>query len=163
VEIFLIISGVICAILGIIGCVLPALPGPPLSYTALLLLHFSGREPVFNKDFLVILAIITLLVSLGDYFLPIMGAKKYGTSRYGIWGAIIGMIIGIFFLPPLGMIIGLFMGAILGEMIAGKEKSSALKSGLVTFTGSIIAIFIKLSLSLIIAFYFFTNLIRLKI
>ncbi len=162
-EYFLIILGVICSILGVIGCVLPALPGPPLSYTSLLLLQFSSQEHVFTKNFLMVLAVITVLVSLGDYFLPLWGAKRYGTSRQGVWGAVIGMVIGIFFFPPLGMIIGLFMGAILGEIVAGKENSRALRSGMIIFLGSVMAIFVKLSLSLVLAFYFFTGLFRLMI
>ena len=159
-EYVLIIVGVICTVVGIIGCIFPAIPGPPVSYAALILLQFAKEEPVFSKSFLVKFAILTIVVSLGDYFLPLLGAKKYGTTKYGIWGAIIGMIAGIIFFPPFGIILGLFIGAIIGELIAGKENSMALKAGLVTFIGSITAVFIKLSLSLVIAFYFFIYLFK---
>jgi len=159
-EFILILSGIICIIIGIIGCIFPAIPGPPISYAALILLQFAKEEPVFSKSFLVRFAILTIIVSLGDYFLPLLGAKKYGTSKYGIWGAILGMMAGIIFFPPLGMILGIFIGAIVGELIAGKENSMALKAGLATFIGSISAVFIKLSFSVVMAFYFFVYLFK---
>ncbi|MBA3062672.1 MAG: DUF456 domain-containing protein, partial [Atribacteria sp.] len=112
------------------------------------------------KSFLIRFAVLTVIVSLMDYFLPLLGAKLYGTSKYGIWGAIIGMIAGIIFFPPFGMILGIFIGAIVGELIAGKENSMALKAGMVTFIGSITAVFIKLSLSVVMAFYFFIYLFK---
>jgi len=159
-EYGLILLGIICTVIGVIGCIFPAIPGPPLSYAALILLQFAKEEPVFSKSFLVRFAIFTIVVSLGDYFLPLLGAKKYGTSKYGIWGAIIGMTAGIIFFPPFGMIIGIFVGAILGELIAGKENSMALKAGLATFIGSMAAVLIKLSLSVVMAFYFFIYLFK---
>jgi len=159
-EFVLILIGVISIIIGIIGCIFPAIPGPPFSYAALILLQFAKEESVFSKSFLVRFAVLTVIVSLVDYFLPLLGAKLYGTSKYGIWGAIIGMIIGIIFFPPFGMILGIFIGAIVGELIAGKENSRALKAGLVTFIGSITAVFIKLSLSVAMAFYFFIYLFK---
>jgi len=157
-EYGLILLGIICTVIGIIGCIFPAIPGPPLSYAALILLQFAKEEPVFSKGFLVRFAILTVIISLIDYFLPLLGAKLYGATKYGIWGAIIGMIAGIIFFPPFGMIIGIFIGAIIGELISGKENSMALKAGIVTFIGSITAVFIKLSLSLVMAFYFFIYL-----
>jgi len=138
----------------------PAIPGPPLSYIALILLQFAKEEPVFKENFLISFAFYTVLVFLLDYILPLLGAKLYGTTKRGIWGAIIGMIVGIFIIPPFGMILGIFLGTVIGELTAGKESSMALKSGIVTFVGSIIATFIKLSLSLVMAFYFFTFLFK---
>lgn len=95
---------------------------------------------------------LTVLVTVLDYVLPIWGAKVYKASKYGIWGSIIGMIIGVFFFPPWGMILGLLVGAVLGELIAGKQSSEAFKVGFVTFAASIIMIFAKLVLSGIMSF-----------
>lgn len=159
-EFILILLGVVCTIVGVIGCIFPAIPGPPLSYAALILLQFAKEEPAFSKSFLVKFAILTIAVSLGDYFLPLLGAKRYSTSKYGIWGAILGMMAGIIFFPPFGMILGIFIGAIVGELIAGKENSMALKAGLATFIGSMTAVLIKLSLSVVMAFYFFIYLLK---
>jgi uncharacterized protein YqgC (DUF456 family) len=95
-----------------------------------------------------------LIITVLDYILPIYGSKKYGVSKYGIWGSVIGMLIGILFFPPVGMIIGLFLGAFLGELIIGKSELEALKGGFITFIFSLIAIFIKVALSIVFTFYF---------
>lgn len=79
--------GIIFMITGIIGCVLPFLPGPPLNYIGLLLLHFTGRYQ-FSTEFLVFWAIITAVVNGLDLVIPVWGTKKFGGSKYGIWGSI---------------------------------------------------------------------------
>jgi uncharacterized protein YqgC (DUF456 family) len=100
------------------------------------------------------MGIITALVYLLDYFLPLIGARLFKASKQGIWFSIIGMLIGIFFFPPFGMIIGLLLGAIIGELISGKAKEEALKVGFVSFVFSIISILIKIFLVGLMAFYF---------
>ncbi len=153
-EFFLIFCGIIFLIAGLIGCILPVLPGPPLSYTALLFLEFSQKEQVFSKTFLIIFAVLTIFVTIIDYILPVLGAKWYGASKKGIWGSIIGMLIGLLFFPPVGMIIGVLIGAVVGELMAGKENSKALKAGVATFIAAIAGIFIKFSLSIVMTFCF---------
>ncbi len=103
---------------------------------------------------ILIFGIITLAITILDYLLPIWGAKVYKASKYGIWGSIIGMIVGIFFFPPWGMIVGILFGAVCGELIAGKKSSEAFKIGIVTFIASIIMIIAKLVISGIMTFYF---------
>lgn len=151
-ETLIIIIGVVLNILGVIGCIAPALPGPPLNYITLLLIHYSGYP--FSNKFLFIWLGITILITALDYILPLMGAKFYGVSNKGIWGSFIGMVIGIIFFPPFGMILGLLIGAIIGELIAGKQDSEALRSGMVTFLLSMFMIIAKLAVSGIMMFYF---------
>jgi len=153
IEILLIIIGLLIAVVGIIGCIIPAIPGPPLNFLSLVILELA-IEDAFSSDFFILWAIITVVVTALDYLLPIMGAKVYKASGFGIWGSIIGMIIGIFFFPPFGMILGLFVGAVFGELIAGKEEWQALKVGTVTFAASMLMILIKLAVSGIMTFYF---------
>lgn len=153
-EYFLFAVGVILTVTGIIGCIMPALPGPPLSFAALVLLKFAVGD-FLTVELLIILGVLTLAVSVLDYLIPSWGAKVFGASKYGVWGSFIGMILGIFFFPPLGMIIGLLLGAIIGEVLAGQNRSAALKAGLGSFLFSLIAMFLKLSLSVVMAFYFF--------
>ncbi|MBU1078766.1 MAG: DUF456 domain-containing protein [Spirochaetes bacterium] len=156
-EYVLIVLGGLCTLAGIIGCILPALPGPPLSYIALIFLQIAKDHP-FSTFFLILFGILTVIVTVVDYILPILGAKWYGVSKYGIWGSVIGMVLGLLFLPPFGMIIGILLGAIIGELYAGKEKSKALKAGVVTFVANVAAMVIKLSLSIVMAFYFIIKL-----
>jgi uncharacterized protein len=159
IETLLIIIGLIIAFVGLIGCVIPAIPGPPLNFLALVILELA-IDDAFTSDFFILWGIITIVVTVLDYVLPIMGAKVYRASSFGIWGSIIGMIIGILFFPPFGMILGLFVGAVLGELIAGKEEWQALKVGTVTFVASMLMILAKLAVSGIMTFYFIKRTIE---
>jgi uncharacterized protein YqgC (DUF456 family) len=124
--IVLIILGVICLFVGIIGCVIPGVAGPPFSFLALILLSIAkGWEP-FSAQFLIVMAVITIVVTVLDYVVPAAGAKKFGASRAGFWGAVLGLFGGLILFPPFGMILGAFLGAIVGELSVGKEGSQAL-------------------------------------
>jgi hypothetical protein len=105
-----------------------------------------------------VLGALTVVVQALDYLLPAVGAKKFGATKYGFWGAIIGMLLGIIFVPPLGIIIGAFLGAIFGEVIAGKEASEALKAGWGVFVGVMVGMLLKLILAGVMTFYFFKAL-----
>jgi uncharacterized protein YqgC (DUF456 family) len=152
--IVLIILAFICVIVGIIGCIVPGIAGPPFSYASLILLSIAKRWHPFSAKFLIIMAAITVFVTGLDYLLPAVGAKKYGASKLGFWGAIIGMILGILFFPPLGMIIGAFLGAIVGELLKGKQSYEALKAGWGVFVGILLAVLLKLIATGVMTFYF---------
>ena len=152
-DILLIVLGIILMIGGILGSILPFLPGPPLSYAGLLLLHFTSAHQ-FSKRFLIIWAIITLITYLIDYLIPIWGTKRFGGSKQGIWGSVIGLVAGIFFFPPFGIIAGPFAGAFIGELIAGKNTSSALKAGFGSFVGFLAGTIIQLIAAGMMAWYF---------
>jgi hypothetical protein len=152
--IILIILGVICLIIGIIGCIIPGLAGPPFSFLALILLSIAKHWEPFSPTFLIAMAAVTIIVTALDYIVPAAGAKKYGASKFGFWGAVIGMIIGIIYIPPLGMIIGAFIGAFIGELLIGKQSSAALKAGWGVFVGVMIGILLKLIASGVMTFYF---------
>lgn len=157
-DLVLIGFGIIFMITGIIGCVLPFLPGPPLNYIGLLLLHFTERYQ-FSTEFLVFWAIITAIVYGLDLVIPVWGTKKFGGSKYGIWGSVIGLLAGFFFFPPLGIIIGPFAGAVIGEFFAGKDSGAALKSGFGSFVGFIAGTVLKIAASGVMTWYFVKQLI----
>uniref|UniRef100_UPI003217E346 DUF456 domain-containing protein n=1 Tax=uncultured Draconibacterium sp. TaxID=1573823 RepID=UPI003217E346 len=150
--------GVLFIISGILGCVLPIIPGPPLSYIGLILLHITERFQ-FSIKFLIIWAVITAAVYTFDYIVPIWGTKKFGGSKRGVWGSIIGLVIGLFLFPPFGIIIGPFAGAVIGELTAGKDHGTALKSGFGSFIGFMAGTLLKLITSGIMTWYFFKELI----
>jgi uncharacterized protein YqgC (DUF456 family) len=104
--IILVVLGLLLALAGLIGCLLPVVPGPPLSFLALLLISLAKNWEPFSVPFLIVMGCLTAAVAIMDYLIPIKGAQKYGASRYGIWGSVMGMLVGIFFFPPLGMILG---------------------------------------------------------
>ena len=114
-DILLIILGAICLLLGLIGCVAPVLPGVPLSYLGLLLLHWTDRVQ-FSWQFLVVWGVVVVVIQILDYFIPAWGTKKFGGTKYGVWGSTIGLFVGLF-MGPLGIVVGPFIGAVLGELI----------------------------------------------
>ncbi len=150
-DIFLLILGIICLLTGLAGAVLP-LPGPPLSYVGLVLLHVS-RFAEFSMMVLVSLGIVTLVIAILDYYIPIWGTKKFGGTRSGAIGATLGLLIGFFFIPAIGMFIGTFLGALIGELIGGSNVKSALKSATGSFLGFLTGIVMKVILCLIMIGY----------
>lgn len=155
-DIFLAILGSVCIIVGVLGSLLPILPGPPISYAGVLLLHFT-KYAQYGTRFLILFAALTAVVALLDYVIPIWGTKKFGGSRYGTWGATLGVLVGIF-MGPLGMIVGPFFGAVIGEMIYGKKSNEAFRAGIGSFIGFVTGTLMKIVLSVILAFHFFKAL-----
>lgn len=154
----LIAIGIILMISGVLGCVLPIIPGPPLSYVGLLLLHFTQAYQ-FSSRFLIIWAVITAVVYALDFIIPAWGTKKFGGSKRGVWGSIIGLLIGMFLFPPIGIIIGPFIGAVIGELTSGKESNEALKSGFGSFLGFLVGTLLKLIVSGMMTWYFAKEMI----
>ena len=152
-DTILIISGALLILLGIAGSVLPVLPGPPLGYAGLLLLHFTS-EPHFTIRFLVAWGLVTAAITVLDYVIPVFGTKYFGGTSRGMWGAAVGLVIGIFFLPPAGMIIGPFFGALIGEMTGGAKSGPAFKAAFGSFIGFLAGTFMKLALSVTFAVLF---------
>lgn len=156
-DFVLIALAVILLLAGIIGCVVPLIPGPPLSYAAILLLQFSSHSP-FSEEFLVMWGAITIAVTILDYWVPVYGTKKLGGTKTGVRGAAIGLVIGIFFYPPLGIVVGPFLGALLGEIIAGQQFSRAVRSAMGSFIGFITGTLMKLAVSVVLSYHFIVNL-----
>ena len=151
-DYILLITGIILMILGIIGCLVPVLPGPPFSFLGILLLHFS-RFGQFTTMALITFGCIALAVTILDYIVPVWGTRKFGGSKYGTRGATIGLIIGLF-LGPLGLILGPFLGAFVGELIFKDNINYATKAGFGSLLGFLTGIGLKLAASLIMTFYF---------
>lgn len=143
-------------IIGIVGCLVPVLPGPPLSFLGLLILHFTEFAD-FRINLLIILGLIAIIVAVFDYVVPIWGTKKLGGTKYGIRGATIGLLIGLFFGPP-GIIIGPFIGAVIGELIYKDDFNYAIRAGFGSLVGFMAGIGLKLATSLVITFYFVRGL-----
>ena len=154
----LLILGIIAMILGIIGCLVPVLPGPPLSFLGLLFLHLT-KFGHFTTTTLIIFASVAVVVSILDYLVPVWGTKKFGGSKYGTRGATVGLIIGLF-LGPVGIIIGPLIGAFVGEMIFKDDVKYAFRAGFGSLVGFLTGIGLKLATSLIMTFYFAKTLIN---
>ncbi len=157
-AIILIIIGLLLALTALVGSIIPPIPGPALSLAALVLLSYAKDWAPFSPTFLIVMAVLTVLLEVLDYVIPLIGAKKYDASKTGMWGAVIGMLAGVFFFPPWGIFIGTFVGAFIGEMIAGKEGKKALRVGWGIFLGNMLTRGLKLSFTGIALFFYVTNM-----
>lgn len=150
-EWFWIILGIGLCLIAIVGSLLPLLPGPPIAYAGLLLQQFREPDP-FSTKFLMILAGFVIASLALDYLIPIWGTKKFGGTKYGVWGCTLGFL-AAFWLGPLGVIIGPFAGAFLGEMIAGQNSKKSLKAALGSFVGFLLGSFLKLVICFFMLYY----------
>ena len=141
-DVFLLILAFLCMLIGIIGCIIPGLPGTPIAYAGLWIAQATARVD-FSWQMLLTWGIITIIVSILDYVVPAWGTKRYGGTKYGVWGSTIGVFVGLFF-GAIGVIVGPLVGAILGELISGKELSNALRAGWGSFIGILMGTLIKL-------------------
>ncbi len=151
-DILFIILGAFFILIGLAGCIVPIVPGPPISYLGILFLHWTEKVQ-FDQKFLTTWAILVAGVTLIDYLTPILGTKKFGGTRRGTWGATIGLIVGLFF-GPVGIILGPFVGAVAGEMTQSDDFNKALKSGLGSLIGILIGTGLKFIVSGFLVFYF---------
>ena len=133
-ETVIIILAILAGLIGIVGSIIPGIPGPPISWIGLVLLFIWGPEEMLVKT-LVIWGVITIIVTVIDFIVPMYFTKVTGGSRYAERGAMVGLLLGIFF-SPIGMILGAFLGAFLSEMYWGKKGAAdALKAALGAFLG----------------------------
>jgi len=151
-EIVLFILAAILIILGFIGSFIPAIPGPPLAYFALIMLQLSDKIQ-YSTRFLLIWALIVIIVTIIDNYAPIWATRKFGGSRWGIIGSIIGLLVGIFF-SPIGIILGTFLGAIIGELIHTNNWNKSIKSGIGSLLGFLMGSGLKLICCGFFLYYF---------
>jgi len=147
-DIFLLIISALFIALGLIGSVLPILPGPPLSWLGLLILNLTEAAQM-NTILIVITGIIAIIIFILDYIIPSVGTKKFGGSRAGMIGTSVGLVVGLISPIPGGIILGPFIGAFIGEIINKNDSKLALKAAFGSFLGFIASTFIKLIVSII--------------
>lgn len=155
-DILWIVVGGLCLLLGLAGSVLPILPGPPLAYVGLLLQQFRSDAP-FTSKFLWVWAAVTLAVVVLEYVIPVYGTKRYGGSKYGVWGCTIGLVAG-FWLGPIGIILGPFIGALIGEMIYANDSHTALRAAFGSFIGFLAGTVLKLIACGVMIYYYIAGI-----
>lgn len=146
-EILLLILGFVALTAGLAGAFLP-IPGPPLSFIGLLLVQWSGFAQ-FSISVLGTLGFITLVISVLDYYIPIIGTKKFGGSRFGSIGTVVGMLLGLVLFPGIGLFLGAFLGAFVGELIGRAPWQIALRAAVGSFLGFLTGIVLKVILCLV--------------
>ena len=159
-DVVLAIGACLLAILGIVGAVVPVLPGPLLGYCGLLCIAAASFSET-GAATLWIWGGVTLAVTLADYVLPAWMAKRFGGSRAGAVGATVGAIAGIFLFPPVGILLGPFVGAVFGELLHdGDDTARAVRVGIGSFlsfvVGTGLKLFVSISLAVLIVMQFFS-------
>lgn len=147
-DILLIVLAFLLLVAGIAGCVLPVLPGPPLAYAGMLLLHLTDKVH-FTTPQLVIWLVVVIVLQVVDYITPLLGSKYSGGTSFGNRGCMAGTLLGLFFMPW-GVIVGPFIGAVVGEMLGGQDLSHAIRAGIGTLLGFLVGTLLKV----IVCFYF---------
>jgi uncharacterized protein YqgC (DUF456 family) len=157
-DIFLAIVAILCAIVGIAGSVIPALPGPPVSWLGLLLLSFTEW---YDRPWwwLWLWLGVVVAVTLVDNLLPVVMTRRFGGSRAATWGTVIGMIAGMF-LGPWGLILGPFAGAYIGELVGNRSEGRvALRVATGAFLAFLGGVGIKLITAGMLLFYMVKELV----
>jgi len=153
-----IIACFILMIIGLAGVVLPVLPGVPLAWLGLLVYGLGNGFEDISILTIVIFFILMLLTLAIDFIAPMLGAKKYKASKWGVIGVFLGFIIGIITLGPWGIILGPFLGALIGELIALREPGQALKAAFGAMLGFVTGSLLKITLILIMMGFFIISL-----
>ncbi len=152
-DIVLLVLALLLLLVGIAGSIVPFLPGVPLSWVGLLLLYLTAAVPI-NYTVLGVTLGITILIYALQYIIPAYGAKYFGGSRYGMWGATIGLLVGIFLPIPGGIIVGSFLGAFIGEIANQSASGVALKAAFGSFIGLLASTFMELVVAMGFLFLF---------
>ncbi len=151
-----IVLGIVLAVVAILGSILPLLPGPPVAYVGLLLQQLRDEKP-FSTNFLIFWGAIVVLSLILDYLIPIWGTKKFGGTRYGVWGCTLGFI-AAFWMGPWGVVIGPLIGAFIGEMISQNSSKHAMKAAFGSFIGFLLGSFLKLVICFFMLYYIITSI-----
>ena len=154
IDILVIVVGALLVLAGLIGSLIPVIPGPLLAYLGLLALHSTQAVEV---DGLVLFAVLTLIVAGVEYFLPLYVGRKLGATRAGIYGGILGTLIGLLFMP-FGLIVGPMIGALAFESMTRRSVGDSLKASIGVFLGTIINFALRFALCVWMAYVFVVQL-----
>ena len=149
--IIVLLIAVLLSLTGIVGAIVPALPGPPLSFASLLTVYFICPGTI-STELLIWMLVLTIIVSVLDYVAPIWLTKVGGGSKAAIWGSTLGLIAGLFFMP-IGLIVGPLAGAFFGEMTNNSSLGKATRVALMSFISFLLTTGAKLVISALMTFY----------
>ena len=127
-----------------VGSILPVIPGPPIAYGAFLLMDWATGWSYSMADHALALFAI-LAVTVLDFIVPALGAKKFGASKAGVRMSVVGMIVGLIWFPPFGLFLGGAVGALVGELMAGKRDRAAFKAAFGVLIGTVAGTVLKMA------------------
>jgi uncharacterized protein YqgC (DUF456 family) len=140
--------------IGLIGTLLPIVPGAIIILAAAVLHQIMlGSEKSVGWWNIAALVLLTLLSYALEFAGGYFGAKRFGATKWGAFGATLGAIVGLFYPFP-GLIVGPVVGAIAGELVAGKRLVSAGRAGWGTLLGNLAGMLGKLTIALVMVSWF---------
>ncbi len=159
-DTLLIIVAILCGVIGLLGSVVPILPGPALSLVGMICTYMTDGSTI-TQPMLWIWGIITLVVTVLDYILPAYFSKVFGGSKAGVTGATIGVFAGMF-MGPIGIILGPFVGAVAGEMLSQRRPfEEAVKVGFGSLISFIVGSGLKLVITGMMMYYIWKDLFHI--
>lgn len=153
-PLYLLILFTVIMAFGIVGILIPVVPGIPLMFVLALLYGIINKFATLTGRELLFLGVIALASFLIDYLSGVLGAKYGGASKKALTYGLIGTIIGFIVIPPFGSLIGLFIGVLVGELIAGRSHEKAIHAAKTSVLGSLAGIGINILLGLIFIILF---------
>ncbi|MFU8812351.1 MAG: DUF456 domain-containing protein [Balneolaceae bacterium] len=156
-ETVLIILASLCMIAGLIGALLPVVPGLPVSYIGLLLLQLA-KPGTFSLTFMLLWLALVIIVMVLESVIPAYGTRRMGGSALGVTGALVGLVAGFFFFPPFGILIFPFLGAFAGEWVQGKKSKASFRAASGTILGFLAGTFLKVVTASVMIFFFWRGL-----
>jgi len=153
---FLILLAGVFLVSGLIGCLVSKLPGTPISFLGIIVLNFSSISEL-STHFFIKWGIIVIAVQGLDYLIPSWGKRKFGGSKKGVWGSLLGMLAGLYF-GPWGIAVGAIAGALAGELLAGKESNQAIRESASSFAYFFLGTVSKLIVSGILLYHYLESL-----
>ncbi len=158
-ETFWLIVSLILVIVGVWGTIIPALPGIALIFSGYLVWGIASGWKDYGTTTVLVMGIITLVSYVLDYYAGALGAKKFGASRGGVWGSVIGALLGFLFFNLPGLVLGPFVGAIVGELLVGRSQTDALRAGWGAFIGFLAGSLMRVTIGIVMSLLFFYYLI----
>ena len=155
-SVVLLSVAIVLMVAGLVGCVIPIVPGPAFAYCGLLCMIPTSKAP--STLAIAAFGVTALVVTVLDYVVPALGAKRFKCSKCGTWGCVIGTFVGMFFFP-LGLLLGPFCGAVVGELLARKRTGEALWGGFGAFLGFLSGVLLKIAFCAVTIFFYFRSLL----
>ncbi len=149
-EVLLFVGCFLTMLVGAAGVIVPVIPGLPLIWAAMAIFGYFTGYAYLSGEFLVYSGIAVTVIWILQHFVQVYGAKRWGASRWGMFGAFVGMVIGLFVGSLVGVIIGPLVGAVVVELLVGKSLTASLKAGAGTFVGFVFGAVVQLIVSFVL-------------
>lgn len=143
---------------GVLGTVVPILPGIPLIWISMLLFALFEKFARVDGTFLALMLLVTIAAEAADHLARAWGARRYGAGKAGTWGAVIGAIAGLFFLP-IGLLLGPFLGALLGELLSGRSLDESFRAGWGGLLGTLGSMVVKFAVAVAMTIAFVVKVV----